>query len=413
MSFDTLGRYDPNHKAYDQIGNIIPVVDYSEGDRPHGEWWPACWLPVQFFEKYFSEWMVCMPGKALALDNDSKLVPAQYGLGSASITYAANDVEAGVIDVRTGSALLTANIGTFLVSAVTSFMGRGLGALAVSKPIGVAPYPFWKWAGDASSYDDGTNPAGYMRHNFNLQHRAGVLCDYVIELPLVPALSSVGTDIIQSSRDASTNIALLTDAGSFTGLLPMAKNTMRTPITITGGDASTRFAVEKDAMADITQMGDYYVDLVNGYFYCYASADVLGHYDVNFYHYGSAPTGTNVSKFACALGDLTPGCFVKCNSDSNFVVATAKTYGDAETDNFDTFADILGQVIEREDVLGKDALDRVRTAYPSLSTDAAGSLPAYAGQMDQMPGSATGGAPGNVHYAGGANLVVRINLISR
>jgi len=45
---------------------------------------------------------------------------------------------------------------------------------------------------------------------------------------------------------------------------------------------------------------------------------------------------------------------------------------DPSTDGFD---DILGQVLEVEDVYGKDALDRVRTAYPTLDTDATGSLP--------------------------------------
>ena len=71
------------------------------------------------------------------------------------------------------------------------------------------------------------------------------------------------------------------------------------------------------------------------------------------------------------------------------------------------------KLIEVEDVLGKDALDRVRTAFPSIGTDATGALPGYAGQLDQMPGSANGGVPDKVHYSGASNLVVRVNLISR
>jgi hypothetical protein len=63
--------------------------------------------------------------------------------------------------------------------------------------------------------------------------------------------------------------------------------------------------------------------------------------------------------------------------------------------------------------LNKDALGRVRTAYDSLGSSATGALPAYAGQLDQMPGSANGGVTDKVHYAGAADLVIRINLVSR
>jgi len=105
MAFDSLGRYNPTHKTWDHVGNMIPVVEHSEGIRPHGEFKPAAWLPVQFFDKFFEDYFVVMPGKALAFDNDGRLVPAQYGLSAATITYTDRDVEAGVIDVRTGAAL--------------------------------------------------------------------------------------------------------------------------------------------------------------------------------------------------------------------------------------------------------------------------------------------------------------------
>jgi hypothetical protein len=125
-------------------------------------------------------------------------------------------------------------------------------------------------------------------------------------------------------------------------------------------------------------------------------------YELTYSHYASAPTGSNVSKFASALGDLKAGDFLITNADSNYVKASTED-----------FKDIVAQVLEVEDVAGKDALDKVRTAYPSLSTDATGGLPGYAGQLDQMPGSANQGVSDKVHYAGAANLVVRVNLISR
>lgn len=401
MPLDSVGRYVGSHKTWDHVGNMIPVVEHSEGIRPHGEFKPAAWLPVQFFDKYYENWFVVMPGKNLAFDNQGRLCPAQYGLASATITYTANDVDAGVIDCRTGVTLLLAAIGPFNVSAVTDFMGLGE-ALAVSDPVGVAPYVFLQWAGDGSVNDDGFTPAAYKQHNYNMQHQTAILCDYVLELPLVPATVSSAEALTQGSFTSST--ILLTALTN----LPVAKNTQRTPFTFSEGagvpgDVATKFAVEKSLAADVLAAGDWHVDLVTGIITVYSTTSIgATDYELVYSHYASAPTGSSVSKFACALGDLKPGDFVKCNADSNFVVSTT-----------DDFKDIMGQVLEVENVYDKDALSKVRTAYDSIGTDAAGSLPAYAGQMDQMPGSATGGVSDKVHYAGAANLVVRINLISR
>lgn len=410
MAFDSLGRYVPNHKTWDHVGNMIPVVEYSEGIRPHGEFKPAAWLPVQFYEKYYENWITVMPGKILAFDNDGRLVPAQYGLSSATITYTANDVAAGVIDVRTGETLLTAAIGTFNVSAVANFMGTTGLAMAVSSPVGVAPYAYLQWAGDGGAYDTGFNPSAYAKHNYNMQHKTALLCDYVLELPLVPAATS---------SENMTQNSYASNVSTFTALtnLPVATNTMRTEITFANGtltDASTRFVNQVDAVTDIAASGDWHINYRTGVVSVYATATLgAGNlYTVTYYNYASAPTGSNVSRFACALGDLKAGDFVKCNADSNWVKATPSVVGDDE--NGDGFAEIMGQVIELEDLLGKDALDKVRTAYdPAIGTSGTGSLPGYAGQMDQMPGTATGGVTDKIHYAGAADKVVRINLVTR
>lgn len=397
----TTGRYSPVHKAWDHVGNMVPVVEHSEGIRPHGEFKPAAWLPVQFFDKYYENWFVVMPGKILAFDNQGRVCPAQYGLDSATVTYTVNDVNAGVIDVRTGAALLLENIGMFNVADVDDFMGTGED-MAVSAPVGVAPYVMLQRAGDGSSIDDGFTPAAYRNHNYNMQHQVAILCDYVLELPLVPATVSAAAAITQASR--TSNVATMNALSN----LPVAKNTIRTPLTFSEGagapgDVATRFAVEKDAATDVLAAGDWHINLTTGVITVYAASDIgATDYKLVYSHYASAPTGSSVSKFACALGELKAGDFVKCNADSNFIKATTED-----------FKDVMGQVLEVENVLGKDALDKVRTAYASLGTDAAGALPAYAGQMDQMPGSATGGVSDKVHYAGAANLVVRVNLISR
>jgi hypothetical protein len=99
MSFDSLNRYNPNHKVWDHVGNLIPDVEHSEGERPAIELQVASWLPVQFFDKHYENWMVVLPGKAIALDPDGRAMPAEYGLTSASVVYTQNDVDAGTIDV--------------------------------------------------------------------------------------------------------------------------------------------------------------------------------------------------------------------------------------------------------------------------------------------------------------------------
>jgi hypothetical protein len=109
---------------------------------------------------------------------------------------------------------------------------------------------------------------------------------------------------------------------------------------------------------------------------------------------------------------LVAGDFLKVGTESNWVRA------DPATDNF---ADIMGQVLGFE-TYPKDYLEYVRTAYdPAIRTDASGGMAnaaltgasTGAGQLDQMPGSATGGMSDLVTYAGAANLVAIVNLISR
>lgn len=399
MGFDSLGRYAPGHKSWDHVGNMIPVVEHSEGVRPHGEFKPAAWLPVQFFDKYYEEHFVVLPGKVLAFDNDGRVVPA--GLASAtSIVYTAADVAAGVIDVTTGAALAAAK--TVDISSAITFLGRTGVDLAVSKPVGVAPYAMWQWAGDSSSLDDGSNPAGYRNHNHNLQHQVAILCDYVLELPLVP-FKQTAANLDENTH--SGNVAVLDALAN----IPLATITSRTEPVI-GGDGSAAslalvalFVTRVDTAAEVDAAGEWHLDLTTGIISVFTASQLViaaGKLTLTYYHYDTVVTAA--SAFASASGPLVAGDFVVADANSNFVKAG----------NVD-FRDIVGQVLEVESA-AKGALDKVRTAYnPALGTDASGSLPAYAGQMDQMPGSATGGVSDKVHYAGAADLVVRINLVSR
>lgn len=469
MSYDTLRGQAPNHKAWDHVGNIIPDIEHSEGERPHlGDGGKVAeWLPVKFYDKYYENWMVVLPGKAVALDPDGRLMPAEYGLTGASVVYTQNDVDNGVVDVATGLAVTVPktvvlanldgvrdatwtrdNAGTG--SVTSGFLGRfgqDFGDAARKYPVGVAPYAYPQWAGG-----DGFNPSQYRQHNYNMQHRAGVLCDYVIKLPLVPAQeanealdkTATGSALVFGSQNIFTRANAQANADgrydAVTGSWPvldtypviavalnhedLAKQTQRTTLVLsstdTSDDMSGVLVNERSALSAVTQAGDYWVDYEKGVVFLYSAdgatlptqiSGATGTPRVTYYRLGAAP-GV-LSKFASVLaGGLLPGDFLKVGTESNLVKA------DPGSDNF---ADILGQVLCLE-THPKDSLDRVRTAYvPALGTDASGSMAngaagsasVNAGHMDQMPGSATGGAPDLVHYAGAADTIVIINLISR
>jgi hypothetical protein len=422
---------------------MIPEVEHSEGIRPAFPFKPASWLPVQFKDKYDDDFFVIMPGKILALDPDGRVIPAQYdGTVATTLTYSTNDVITGTIDIRTGVAVTgTATVTLSQVDGTTyGFMGRLGKAFACSKPIGIAPYAYYQWSGDASSYDDGWNPVGYKFNNYNRQHQVAVLCDACIKLPLIPG--QVATEALTANWTNSTitfgtasvqkraNV-ILTGRYAATGSNPVtvndtviaialentsvAKNTTRTPITST---VTGMLTTEVSSIAAVNAPGYFYVDREVGVVFVY-SADgqtlpAVGGKTITYFHYATAP-GV-YSAFACVLSsssELVPGDLVGIGAGSNFVKITegASTLPSS----------IMGQVLgfERHPM---DALDMVKTAFnPALGTDATGSMSnatagsssVNTGQMDQMPGSANGGYPDALHYAGGSDTMVVINLIGR
>lgn len=385
MPFNDAGQYTPNFKTWDHLGNIMPNVEHSEGERPSCEFKPAAWLPVKFFDKYFEDWVVCTPGKVVALDNDGRVCPAQYADAATLVVYTADDVAQGTLDVRTGAPVTAA--ASFAVSTVTAFMGRTGEAMAVSKPIGVAPYAYKQWAGG-----DGSNPALFNKHNYNMQHMVAVLCDYVLTLPLVPG--AVSAEVVTWSAPSSNK-----STGTLANV-PVAANTVRTPISFTGADAGL-FVTQVDSVAAVSSAGKWHIDLRTGVITVYKATAGAPTASVSYSTYATAPS--TLSVFASAIGDLKPGDFVKTDANSNYVKAAGG----------DDFKDIVGQVLEIVD-FPRGGLEKVKTAYtPPLNLNAAGSKPGYSGQMDQLPGSATGGVTDAIHFSGAANKMVRINLVSR
>jgi hypothetical protein len=417
MAFNSVGQYVGTHKVWDHVGNILPNVEHSEGERPAIEWKVAEWLPVQFFDKHYENWFVVMPGKVVAQDADGRLCPAGLkiaaeltGTGDV-IVYTLNDLEAGTINVATGAPLTLAELTdpgstrgyTAAEIDAAGFLGRSGVAFTVSNPVGVAPYAFLQWAGG-----DGFNPAEYKKHNYNMQHQVSVLCDYVLEMPLVPGATA--TEALVFAPDAGGDANIFTDSGLSN--LPVAANTDRTPLEFAGGSAATLFVNQVDTVDDIAGAGDWAINLVTGAVSVYSAGAPAG-VTLSYHHYAAAPA--TVSKFACAVGDLKGGDLVTFDADSNYRIANASTLflGGSPTgaEVARAMGLVVGQVLDRDASHPKDMLDRVKTSYaPALGTDATGAKPAYLGQLDQMPGTANGGVPSNVHYAGAADTVVRINL---
>jgi len=428
-------QYTANHRGWDHVGNVTPQVEYCESIRPHGEWMPANWLPVARFDKHYEVWKVVSAGKAVALTRDGRLVPAGLKQKFAAtvgdiISYTADDVTEKTEDLLTGAAV--SNLGATRTRAAISaaLIERGLLAPGesaedfISLPVGVAPYDYYQAPGG-----DGFNPAEYRFHNHNLQHRAGILCDYVLELPLVPlqvadetmdgALGGGGITPGTGAWHTSAGIAASTTLGyddevasgddvvaySFENF-PVAKN-------IAGGslstDATGGLLVEKASITAVKngQPGDYFLDEERGVLFLHEdSGDAIPapfslSAKISYAYYADvAAAGLG---FTFASGDLKPGDFVKADENSNFKKVDLVLGGTALADiqaALDERDAILGQVLELEEH-PRDYLERVRTAYTQLGT------------LDQMPGTASQGLPDKITYASAANRVVRINLVRR
>lgn len=130
-------RYSPTHRQWDHVGNLFPNVEHAE-KGPHGrlagDFIPAPWLPVEFYDKHFEVWTVVSPGKIVALttqaeeiksnvgdwEDSAHVVPA--GLKKAwdassgadpALTYTSSDYDEGTIDLTTGVAYATNGTTTY------------------------------------------------------------------------------------------------------------------------------------------------------------------------------------------------------------------------------------------------------------------------------------------------------------
>ncbi|MHA2064042.1 MAG: hypothetical protein ACXABY_06645 [Candidatus Thorarchaeota archaeon] len=449
MTFNNINQYAATHKAWDHVGNMLPGIEHCEGQRPsHDGFTVAPWLPVKFLDKYYENYLVVLPGKIISLDPLGGFMPAQYGLTGASVAYTQLDVDAGVLDVSTGLPVTAASTVTLanLDGSTGHFMGReGLAFNDATQkyPVGVCWSPMIQWAGDGGLLDDGFNPAAYRQHNYNMQHLVNPLTDYVLHLPLIPG--QVSSESLPSSWTDSA--AVLDGTGGWRtrantqgqarydeddGLLPVldsyplisvsldnrpvAKNTPRTPVS---SDVTGLLVTEVESPDGIRQAGDFYIDYEVGTLMVYSvdgqTLPALAGNTITYFHNATAPGA--VSSFGCVAStttELRPGDYLKCDANSNFVRADPSS---------DSFFEVIGQVLALDSNHPKDYLDRVRTAFsPALATSALGTLSngtravtlsQNRGQLDQLTGSATGGMPTLLTYAGGADTIVLINLIGK
>lgn len=430
-------------KTWDHVGTITPIVDRSVADYPHGEFKPAPWLPVQRYDQALGaeDWYAISRGKVLAFDLDGYLVPAGYaelfGLagGTTVLTYTANDVTWGTIDLSTGVAVTAATSYT-VTQLTTALRLRGIirhtDALTtfIKPAVGYSFDNILAWAGG-----DGWNPNKYNFTNYNKQNQVAICTERVIAMPLLPAntgsvtigttMHNLGTELFtpndfdsitagewygSTTLAACTRYSAEVTAGddvvavALAGAgIHLAKDTSRTPITFAA--AQTGFARERNSIAELVVAGDYWIDYEVGMIFCFEAdgnavpANTAGATTYYWYTFtdGSAPAAGQITTYACAYGDLKPGDFVTFDRYSNYVPATACSFTiTGGGTSYNLYVDqIIGQVLTVESH-PRDYLQHVRTQYTGQGT------------ANQMPGSASGGYPTAITYSGAASLIVTI-----
>jgi len=451
--------YNASHKQWDHTGYVVPQVEHSESQYPAAELKPAAWLPVVRYDKKVEEFTVVAAGKAVAVDRQNNVVPAglkiafEAAAGTNVLTYTADDVSEGTIDLTTGVSVVSARSYT-QAQVTTALRNRGLIGAAetardfISDPVGYAKYTYWQWCGG-----DGWNPAKFRKHNHSLQHQVAIGCDKVLIVPLVPAVETAET---QGGGIAIADTAITFGTGAWksaTGInaspryasrvsigdsivamvlnrLPVAQITRNTPITDSA--ATLASMTEVDSIDAVLAGGSrcFYVDYEVGVIFLFSAGGTAiptGFSTANtitYYQYETAATGTQ--DIVQAIGDLKPGDFLAFDRNSNYVkfaptLATASggAGGDryaadpnysagaasavsAQIEAYVTQAKTrcLAQVVAIWD-WPRSGLERVMTQYQTLT------------RFERMPGTATDGMSDALVQSGGANKVAIINFLSR
>lgn len=454
--------YVANHKVWDRMGRITPNVEYSPGERPHFESFPAPWLPTARYEKEYEYYIVISAGKVIAEDTNGSLVPAglrkAWNKSSATtiLSYTATDATENVIDLTTGLAV-AAEV-TYTEDEVTAalkergFIRADQRAMDfISKPVGVASYNYYKAAGT-----DHFNPTTLYQHNFRPQALAAITCDYVITVPVVPAVETTETmDGALENLAGSIDWSTARTGGWFgstaiNGLVkysstvaaganvvcyifekfPLAHITAESQITHSNSQLTKKVA----SVSAVTAAGDYFIDFDLGILFLYeagGNAIPTGWAvtdTITYYNYEDAAGSSQITTYMSATGNLDYGDFLTYDENSNLIkaqldIANAEgydaafsvysgepDYGDGDDDDISLQLQqaidnhvfgIVGQIIGTN-VYPRGYLDKVKTAYDG-----------YTAANMRTPGSATGGRTDQLTYANAAEKMIIVNLVFR
>lgn len=449
-------EYSKVDKAWDHQGNWDPNVEYSEGIRPHGEFRIAPWLPTANarYDKYFELYKILSAGKIVAMSADGYVVPAGLAVtfrdaadGDVVLRYTSDDADRGVISLVTGALVAatdtTVNSGNGWTKGHVTTALRNRGLIApdlsanhfLSAPVGVVPYAYLKAQNTSTNkIRSMRNPKDNVEHNFIMQSQIAILCDYVLELPWVPeGLTTVAGNVLGTvTAGTSTQSGLWYIAATNTTVLPVAQDSDRLAWTF-GSDSVSLFSTRVNSVRSINSTGKYMVDadLNRIYFYHGGASTAAVASDATavsygIYHYNSVTdTAISGNNFACVVGEIRPGCYLKPTVNSNWIPVT---YADHKYTNATTVSgsfdqaelqaaldDVQAAIRENALVIGqvlevihhpRGGLERVRSYGEHLSWG--GSL-----QNDRMPGNATGGMPSAITYSGAANKTVTVNIIRK
>lgn len=163
------------------------LLEISEGQRPAMELQPAQYIPVIRRDNYLEDWVVISAGRIVSIDPSGDLVLCNGG-AAGTLTYTANDIGL-TVDID------DAGHDTYVTAAGTS-----TDTVAGNKPVGVAPYDYYQ------NLNAGFGQSGATKYlNYQIQDKVAILCDYMIEIPVLSSTDASGVigvgDLVSSDAN--------------------------------------------------------------------------------------------------------------------------------------------------------------------------------------------------------------------
>lgn len=442
MSQDAFGRYtSQGGRPINEIGSTTPGIEFSESERPAVGLLPAPYLPAGRFDAHKRSNIVLSAGAPVALDSQGQLVPAGIP-GGHTFVYSALDFSVGL------PAAKKAADGTAVTAASNSIMASGLTGNKTGNflpCLGVVSYNVFQHEGGVAGtwplYTmDHSNPVNFSVHNTMAQDLVAVTCDYVLQCPYIFGKNLLAATTKILDNDAN-EVAVLSDTAKS---YPFAHDELIATATVaqaavnaSGTLQAAGQVVSTGISGSLTNLEIVYVSPTCG------AGDNGDGTDINLGNltFASGATGltlkvgtagsagaavtfatlstkgahmmyeANTSKYVVLSNrngaavtvsaspvifrleleaQIVPGDMIICRA-GKFVKFNADRHDGSE---------ILGQCLRVDkSPVGKDYLDRVRTAYARSSTVA-----------HRMAGSATRGVPQLLHLVtDGAQIISGTN----